>query len=263
MARLGRKAKGFCTVGEVLPRPVLFLDFDGTISRRDVVDLILETYADDHWRAVEDEWCAGGIGSRECLRAQIGLVRATPKQIDELMEAVEIDEGLLALLETCRRKDITACVVSDGFDYCIERLFRRWACSLEVARTLHGLGVYASHLEPAASGRWQTDFPHPKRPCAHGCATCKPLVMRGLSRPASVNVFVGDGLSDRYAAAAAPVVFAKQGLALYCAEQGIAYTPYETLADVATWLEKAISDFEDQGQLVYAGLPSLTKEPSG
>lgn len=250
-------------MGEVLPRPVLFLDFDGTISRRDVVDLILEAYADERWLALEEEWRAGLIGSRECLRVQMSLVRATPKQLDGLLEAAEIDDGLLALLETCRRNRIPAHVVSDGFDYCIGRILLRGARSPEASRLLRGLGVYASHLEPAGGGRWQTDFPHPRRPCAHGCATCKPLLMRRLGRPGAVNVFVGDGLSDRYAAAAAPVVFAKHGLALYCAAQGIACATYETLADVAARLEEGLGAFEDLAQLGRASLPALTKEPSG
>jgi len=51
--------------------PILFLDFDGTISRRDAVDAILETYADPKWLTFEAEWSAGRIGSRDCLRAQM------------------------------------------------------------------------------------------------------------------------------------------------------------------------------------------------
>jgi len=61
--------------------PILFLDFDGTISRRDAVDVILETYADPKWLAFEAEWREGRIGSRDCLRAQMSLVRASRKQI--------------------------------------------------------------------------------------------------------------------------------------------------------------------------------------
>src|SRR3977135_1672278 len=105
--------------------PILFLDFDGTISRRDAVDVILETYADPKWLAFEAEWRAGRIGSRDCLQAQMSLVRATRKQLDALLEQIEIDEGLITLLERCAAHDVSAHIVSDGFDYCIRRIFSR------------------------------------------------------------------------------------------------------------------------------------------
>ncbi|PYS76594.1 MAG: phosphatase, partial [Acidobacteria bacterium] len=45
--------------------PILFLDFDGTISERDAIDAMLEAFAAPEWLAVEEEWQAGRIGSRE------------------------------------------------------------------------------------------------------------------------------------------------------------------------------------------------------
>ena len=75
-----------------LQTPILFLDFDGTISRRDAVDAILETYADPKWLTFESEWQAGRMGSRDCLRAQMSLVRASRKQIDALLDDIGIDE---------------------------------------------------------------------------------------------------------------------------------------------------------------------------
>ena len=53
---------------------------------------------------------------------------------------------------------------------------------------------------------------------------------------------MGDGPSDRYAAHHADVVFAKWSLADWCATQGIAYEPWERLADVAAWFEAALAD---------------------
>ena len=66
------------------PKAMLFLDFDGTITRRDAVDAILEAYADPKWLTLEAEWRAGRMGSRDCLQAQMALVRATRKQLDSL-----------------------------------------------------------------------------------------------------------------------------------------------------------------------------------
>ncbi len=46
-------------------RPRLFCDFDGTITRQDVIDVLLETYAQPRWRDVEQEWIDGRISSRD------------------------------------------------------------------------------------------------------------------------------------------------------------------------------------------------------
>ena len=55
---------------------------------------------------------------------------------------------------------------------------------------------------------------------------------------APVTVFVGDGMSDRYAAACADVVFAKDTLAAFCDNASIPYTPFDTLAAVAEGIER-------------------------
>ena len=42
--------------------PVLFLDFDGTVSTRDAIDLMLERFADEKWIAVEERWKSEPVG---------------------------------------------------------------------------------------------------------------------------------------------------------------------------------------------------------
>src|SRR5579885_977566 len=150
--------------------PVVFLDFDGTITRRDVTDVILEAYADESWVEVERRWRAGETGSRECLRAQMALVRATRAQVEALVDTIEIDEGFAALLEACARRRLRVNVVSDGFDHFIRRILER--PRLGLARLLRGVRVHASHLEFDSRGAMRLDFPYFRRPCEHGCATC-------------------------------------------------------------------------------------------
>jgi 2-hydroxy-3-keto-5-methylthiopentenyl-1-phosphate phosphatase len=216
--------------------PTVFLDFDGTVSCADVVDAILERYASPEWLHVEDEWRAGRVGSRECLRRQMALVRATPAEIDAIIDGIGIDPGFGALLEACARGAAPVHIISDGFDYCIRRLLSRAPAAIQPL--LQTLDVRASHLEPAAGREWRTAFSFPEEPCVHGCATCKPAVMQALTPVGETTVFVGDGLSDRYAAAAADLVFAKDTLASYCVEKGIVLVPFTSLADVAADLNE-------------------------
>ena len=216
------------------PKPVLFLDFDGTITRRDVVDVILETYADAEWLTLEEAWRAGHIGSRDCLKTQMSLVRATRRQLDALLDEIEIDSGLVPLLELCSNHDIQTHILSDGFEYCIRRILARTGTT--ASALLQQGRICAGRLEPR--GRlWHTEFPYFHQACSHGCATCKPALMRLLNPTSAPAFFVGDGLSDRYAVESADFVFAKNQLAEYCREQAIKYTSYSDLAEVAAHID--------------------------
>ena len=68
-------------------------------------------------------------------------------------------------------------------------------------------------------------------------------------------VFIGDGVSDLAAAREADVLFARRGLRLeeYCLEHKIAYTPFDTFADIKREIE-AISR-EDQHKTGGVGKP--------
>lgn len=212
-------------------KPVVFLDFDGTITRRDVTDAILDAYARPEWLQVEQAWASGRIGSRECLTQQMALVDAGADEVNQLLDGIEIDPGLVPLLQACAADAVPVHIISEGFDYCIQRILLR--PSLRLAQYLTGVQIVSGHVEPVGRN-WPVGFA--TAPCVHGCGTCKPVTMDRLNPAGAPIVFVGDGLSDRHAAGRADVVFAKERLAAFCDQQRIAYTPYDTLATVARWL---------------------------
>jgi 2,3-diketo-5-methylthio-1-phosphopentane phosphatase len=218
--------------------PTIFLDFDGTITVRDATDAILDAFADRRWLDVEDAWKAGRIGSRECLTAQMALVAADRRDVDALLDGIDVDEGFVTLLEWCVARRAPVRIISDGFDYCIQRILSRPSLGFE--RYLKDISVVSSRLEPLGR-QWRASFTSPGGPCVHGCATCKPAAIERLGVAGSPSVFVGDGLSDRYAAAAADMVFAKDTLAVYCVEHSIPHTPYTTLATVARRLDAILA----------------------
>jgi 2,3-diketo-5-methylthio-1-phosphopentane phosphatase len=220
------------------PRPILFLDFDGTISERDAIDVLLEAFADPSWLDIEADWQSGRIGSRECLREQMALVRATRADIDAVLDSINIDHGFGELLDTCARYRVPVHIVSDGFDYCIRRLLS--SAGSGALRARHQIQICASQLNFEGE-RVSVEFPFFTEPCSHGCATCKPAVMTGLNQNGARMIFVGDGLSDRYAAAAADLVFAKGKLAKYCRDKDLPYVLYEDLGRVAVYLESLLS----------------------
>ena len=216
--------------------PVLFLDFDGTVSKRDVIDAILEEFADDRWLEVEQEWVDGKIGSRECLRRQFELVRVTPDEMDEYLCGFGLDEGVTSILDLCGEIGMPVHIVSDGFEYYIRRMLKK---GIEDQEKVHKIGVWANEMIPVGKNQWRTDFPHLLDVCSDGCATCKPAMMKMNASFGVPTIFIGDGLSDRFAAQRADIVYAKQKLAEFCGRNMIPHIEYANLNQVAESLREA------------------------
>ena len=56
-------------------------DFDGTITRTDVAEAILDTFAPSEWREIEELYRARKIGTRESMVRQFALVRARQEEL--------------------------------------------------------------------------------------------------------------------------------------------------------------------------------------
>lgn len=213
--------------------PVVFCDFDGTITQLDVTDQILDQLADPAWREVEREWVMGLIGSRECLARQMALVGCSPDELHAVIDAIAIDPNFSEFQRFTRRKQIPLYIVSDGFDYVIRRVLKRAGVAGPFRNGSH---LFASALR-VDEHRLTPSFPHAPEPCDHGCATCKAAVIRAHSKGRRPIIFVGDGMSDRFAIEAADVVFAKRQLLAHCREKGIPCHPFETFKDVHAGVE--------------------------
>ena len=91
--------------------PVIFCDFDGTITQLDVTDQILSQLAHPSWREVEQQWMQGLIGSRECLERQIALVDAPVEELHAAIDAVKLDPDFVhfraAACRPCPRETVS------------------------------------------------------------------------------------------------------------------------------------------------------------
>jgi 2-hydroxy-3-keto-5-methylthiopentenyl-1-phosphate phosphatase len=240
-------------------RPVIFCDFDGTITQTDVTDQILTELAHPSWREIEQEWVRGQIGSRECLERQMALVEASPQELRALIDSIPIDPHFAAFCRFGRAHGIPFYVLSDGFDYVIQRVLRRSGVRGALRNGSHlfasGLRVQGRRLIPA--------FPCSAEPCEHGCATCKAALIRRLGAGRTPIIFIGDGLSDRFAVAESDWVFAKRQLLAACREQGIACQPFETFAEIQRALEEWLSTGQTDQRLRKARKPKGRSRKSG
>ena len=202
-----------------LSRAAVFLDYDGTISTRDTGIVLLERFAPPEWRAIDDEYVRGEIGSRVCLLDEWDLLPKDEAQLRAAAIEVPLDPGLEPLVGALREAGAELAVVSDGFGFYVrDRL------------AALGVPIVTNDVD------WSTgalEFPNADRCCAcSSCGTCKQAPIKDAKHRGLATVLVGDGASDQKAALLADVLFAKDGLARWCDRAGVPYHPFTTLADV-------------------------------
>jgi 2-hydroxy-3-keto-5-methylthiopentenyl-1-phosphate phosphatase len=202
-----------------LTRTSVFLDFDGTITTVDADVYLLDRLAPPEWRAIDEEFQRGEIGSRVCLLDSWDLLTANEDEMRAVYREVPIDPDARPLLDALRGAGADVMVVSDGFGF-----YAREVCAAL------GVPVLTNDVD-WTSGR--LEFPHEDRCCAcSSCGVCKQAPIKDAKYAGRTTVLVGDGTSDYKAALLADIVFAKSTLAAWCARSGVDFVPYSTLRDV-------------------------------
>ncbi len=209
----------------------VLVDFDGTIVPGDVTDHIMQSFADKRWLALETEWQSGRMNSRDCMSAQVDLIRASRADIFRAVNERPIDPHFTEFVQLCRARGIPVSVVSDGFDLAIQATFERYGLDLP---------FYANHLKWLGSNRWRLEFPNRNAECMTGSGNCK-------CRQAAVSplrtVVIGDGRSDFCVAARADFVLSKSSLTKHCETVGIPHWPIAGFSEVVArfdgWLHEA------------------------
>jgi 2-hydroxy-3-keto-5-methylthiopentenyl-1-phosphate phosphatase len=222
----------------------LLCDFDGTISVEDTTDTLLERFGKPGWEALENDWRAGYIGSRECMAGQVALLDMSRAELDAHLAEREIDAGFAAFVKTARARNLHIEILSDGLDYAIRSILAR--------NELDWLPVTANRLEAVGEREWRLGFPNASATCQAGSGTCK--CARALHSPnlRKRTLMIGDGASDFCVAGAVDFVFAKGKLAEHCRATNIPYAAIEDFAEALTLLPALI-----EGKLVAAPRPSL------
>lgn len=205
----------------------LVVDFDGTACSVDVVEVLLNEFADPGWTTLDDRMVDGSIGLREATGGQAELLTGTPEEM--LAFAVErcpLDPTFARFVTWTETIGLPITIVSDGFGSYIQPILS--AAGLGRLRVLTNELVF----DPGPKLRYPNGHPE----CV-GCGTCKMLATQAERAERGSVAFVGDGPSDRYGALYADITFAKGDLVERCIRDGVPYVTWSDFDDVRRVLE--------------------------
>lgn len=204
---------------------VLFVDFDNTISRGDVLDSVIGAFSrTTQWTQWQTEWRENRISTLECLRRQVGNLEVDKDTLLEYVGHVAIDPDFVHLQDWAASTGTELIIVSDNFEVILREILGRHA--------IVAPPIFANTLTFEGK-RTIPSFPYRSATCVR-CAHCK--ASHFVRYEGYQIIYVGDGLSDICPAMRADRVFAKDSLAAYLLAQDKPFVAFEGLRDVVRCL---------------------------
>jgi 2-hydroxy-3-keto-5-methylthiopentenyl-1-phosphate phosphatase len=208
----------------------IFLDYDGTITERDLLDAIAQTFGDPEVYAQVDRGLDDGkLTLHEVLRREFEPVRAPLDEVVAwVLEHAVVRPGFHELVALADERGWRVIVLSSGFRELIEPVLEREGAG--------GVELMANSIDPDPAG-WKVRF-RDGTACPVCGEPCKRAAVIAESNGGE-RVYVGDGISDRCGAEASHRVFARRGLARYLEERGVAFERFDDFHTVVRALAEA------------------------
>ena len=204
----------------------LVVDFDGTVTKTDLLDTIASRFGDPVvYREVDEGLDEGRLTLRDVITRKFRPVRKPLAEVVEWeLENVELRPGFHELVELAQERGWRVVIVSSGFHELIEPILEREGLDVE---------LHANRVEPRADG-WVVDWRYDES-CESCGESCKRSIAQRFADGGEI-VYIGDGYSDRCAAEASDEVFATRGLARYLEERGVPFEPFDDFHEVVARL---------------------------
>jgi 2-hydroxy-3-keto-5-methylthiopentenyl-1-phosphate phosphatase len=200
---------------------VVFCDFDGTITERDMIITLMERFAPAGWETIKDDILSLRISVQEGVGKLFSLIPSGKRQelVEYALQTAKIRPGFAEFAAYCKEQGIPLLVTSGGIDFFVKTILSRFP---DIA------GIYCNEAD--FSGEMiRIDWPHACDDlCDGGCGLCKPSIVRRYPADRFTRVVIGDSVTDLKAARMADLVVARSLLLQKCREEG---PPYKEFAD--------------------------------
>lgn len=249
-------------------RPVIFCDFDGTITERDVNIMLLEAFAPRAaWQPFVDKLHSGEMTIAQGMQACYDLMPANQRaEYEAFVDAhVRLRDGFGAFARACHAAGVPLVVVSGGLDFFIDRVLAPHRPFLH--DVIYNHACFDDEKAPGVriDFAWAPDgqtgallpkgAPASTEPCKSAggrliqcepcgrCGLCKLAVMAQWPRDAENgqggwhHIAIGDGVTDLAMLEAADTAFARGWAAERLPGKAIVFDDFHDIqAQLAPWL---------------------------
>lgn len=216
-----------------MTKPVVFCDFDGTITNSDNIIAIMKQFAPPEWEAIKDDILAQNISIQEGVGKLFSLLPSSSKEeiTSYILEKAVIREGFKEFVAFTKEKGIPLYIISGGIDFFVYPLLEGLIDQSEIY--CNGSDFTSENITIL--------WPHScDDGCLNGCGCCKPSLMRKLANVEDYKIVIGDSITDLQAAKLADEVIARDLLLEKCQQLDLKHTAFSTFYEVIDVLEKKL-----------------------
>lgn len=201
------------------------IDFDGTITTTDTNDKLIYDHRNDKIKKIlkkEKE-----LSYTDYVNFLLEEVKITEENyIKFILDDIGISKGFKEFYNNAHSYGFPMAIVSGGFINGILPFLEKYEVT--------DIEVYANTLEFNDDNITVNYYDGENANCCDmgPCGNCKIQHYQKLKQKEYKVIFVGDGMTDQSVAREADVVFAKDGLEVYCKENEIDYIPWSDFNDI-------------------------------
>lgn len=209
----------------------IFVDFDGTITTKDVGETLVVTFGQpDEVKKIVKLWMEDKITSPQSWELMFATISSFDiPSLEKMLSEIQIDSAFKRFVGYSRENDFEIRVLSDGFDIYIKRILDR--------EGLLDLEVFSNHVTLSPDNKLIPHFPYGDEECKF-CGNCKRNHILSNCSDEDFIIYIGDGYSDKCPVQYCDFIFAKGSLLRYCEMNRITYFPFQDFNDVISRLEE-------------------------
>jgi 2-hydroxy-3-keto-5-methylthiopentenyl-1-phosphate phosphatase len=205
--------------------PIIFCDFDGTITLSDNIVSIMKHFAPPEWETLKDSVLNQTISIREGVGKMFSLLPSKLKE--EIVQHVEkigiFRAGFSEFVTFTKKQEIPLYIVSGGIDFFVYPILKDY---------MEKEYIYCNASD-FSNDTIDIIWPHAcDEYCSNDCGCCKPSILRQFDSEKYEKIVIGDSITDLQAAKLADRVYARDFLVDKCEELQIPYTPFENFMEI-------------------------------
>lgn len=213
-----------------MKQPIIFCDFDGTITEKDNIISLMEQFAPPEFEEIKEDILSQKISIREGVGKMFALLPSSLKKeiTDYAIKNAKIRPGFQEFVSYTRNRGIPLYIVSGGIDFFIHPVLEKFGPFA---------GLYCNGSDFSGENIEITWPNSCDSQCKNDCGCCKPSIMRRNTDTNSFKIVIGDSVTDLEAAKQADLVLARAYLKEKSQELNLPYQPFETFYDVLSVFE--------------------------